>query len=422
MLKVNKEPFGHKEAQRAKKRFEWLRSFLIVQFGFVHQIIGMMNKVPSKKIDTMGVRVLGGGTFELSYNPNFIESLTDGEATFVMYHEILHLVLHHCTSRAFRNRELGNIATDLAVNDLIPIIAGSCERPVSAETGRLVGVFVDEFRKVKDENGLLIYKNIKNKQTAEWYYNFLLNAHEDGGGKGNGSGSLKDGGEGNGSGSLKDGGEGNGSGSHKGWKEDEIADEKIRAKIDEISKRNTWGNISAGNKELIEAAQVKRINWGNLIRRFLGNLAWKDREPTRKRPNRRTGFIHPGYKKVLIGRNLVAIDTSGSISPLMLSEFLSVINNMSEYVPIDLLQFDAEVTTNPKPWDKKRKSYAFTGRGGTNFEPVMEVVKKGRYKSVIILTDGEASSPSRPRARVLWVLPSGYKPPVDWGQVVNMEE
>ena len=82
---------------------------------------------------------------------------------------------------------------------------------------------------------------------------------------------------------------------HSGWEEHEVADERVKAKIKEIDQNDLWGNMTQTNKELILAAQVKRINWRNKIRTWFGNQAWKNKIATRKRPNRRTGFIHPGY-------------------------------------------------------------------------------------------------------------------------------
>jgi len=326
----------------------------------------------------------------------------------------LHLALHHCTTRKFDDPELGNVAQDLAVNELIPEIKGSCERPVDKK-GEVVGQFVDEYRKIKVD-GKEIFKDIKNKQSSEWYYDFLkknLPPPPKGEGEGKGKGKKGNNKDPFGKDRLDD---------HDGWKENEIADEKVRAKINEIDKNDMWGTVSAGDKELIMASQIRRINWSSFIRRFLGNMVWKERETTRKRPNRRTGFIHPGYKKVHVDRHLVAIDTSGSIDSGLLSRFLSAINSMSDYVPIDMMQFDWDKTSEPRPWEKKRKEFEFSGRGGTNFQPVIDTVEEKHYKSVIILTDGEASQPTRPKARVLWVLPMGHNPPVDWGQRVHMEK
>jgi predicted metal-dependent peptidase len=63
----------------------------------------------------------------------------------------------------------------------------------------------------------------------------------------------------------------------------------------------------------------------------------------------------------------------------------------------------------------------FLGRGGTDFAPIMQMVEERHYKSVVILTDGEAGAVPQPSAEVVWVLPAGHNPPVDWGKRIHME-
>jgi len=403
------EPLDPRLVRKAERRFEWLISFLICRFRFVHQILGMMTKTPVGGMGTMGVRVLDGARFNLIYDPAFVEGLTDEEATFIFYHEILHLALHHCTSRKFDNQDIGNMATDAAVNELIPVIPGSCERPRD-KSGKITGVFVDELAKKP------MFKGIEFKQSSEWYYDFFIRVlpkvYVDGGsdkGKGDKNGQKDPTGN-----PRMD--------SHDGWKEDEIADEKVRAKIQEIDKQDQWGTVSQSDREMITAAQTRKVNWRNFIRRFYGNMVWHDRETTRKRPNRRTGIIHPGYKKIHVDRHLVAVDTSGSVDSGLLGDFLATINSMIDFIPIDMMQFDWDKTEDPRPWDRSRKNFEFKGRGGTNFEPVMKIIEERKYRSVLILTDGQASAPSKPKARVLWVLPMGCNPPVDWGQRIHLQK
>ena len=384
---------------QGKRRMEWAIGFMVVRYHFVYQILSMMTKRVLPGMGTMGVRVLGGGQFELVYDPEFVLKLSDATLTYVLYHEIMHLALHHCTHRKFDDHQLGNIADDLAVNELIPTYAGSCEPPA----GELRGTHVDDFKKQPQ------FKDIQSKQTAEWYYDYLRKKQKEQGGgqsgKGKGKGEDKD--------------DQSGFDDHDGWKEDEIADEKVRAKIDEIAKNDQWGDVGASEKELILAAQTRRVNWRNILRQFYGNQVWHEREGTRKRPNRRTGYVHPGARKIQLDRHLVAVDTSGSIDSDLLGMFLSTVNQMTDYVPIDIMQCDCGVTDMPRPFSRKGE-FVFKGRGGTSFQPIMDVANERHYKSVVILTDGCASECTQPKARVVWVLPEGMNPPVDWGMKVHM--
>ena len=132
-------------------------------------------------------------------------------------------------------------------------------------------------------------------------------------------------------------------------------------------------------------------------------------------------LIHPGSKRIQVNRHLAEVDTSGSVVSEYLEGFLAVLNQISDYVPLDVGQFDYGQTQEPRPFDRRVKEYKFLGRGGTSFDEVMKIADERHYKSVVILTDGQAEAPPKPKAHVIWVLPSGCNPPVDWGMVVHIE-
>jgi predicted metal-dependent peptidase len=156
----------------------------------------------------------------------------------------------------------------------------------------------------------------------------------------------------------------------------------------------------------------------------MGQYDWRDREATRKRPNRRMKFLQPGTRALTVDKHLLAIDTSGSVDNSLLSKFLGVINQLQGDFYIDVMQFDCEKTSDPVPYKRRKANFEFKGRGGTDFGPVFEMCKTRKYKSVIILTDGQAAAPEEPKlTRVLWVLPSkDYQPPVSWGEKVHLSQ
>jgi predicted metal-dependent peptidase len=394
---VSKPPVDERTLETAKKRMDWAVGFLTVSYSFVYQVLGILHRTAKPGMETMGVYVQGGQLY-LEYDPQFVMWLKDSWLTYVLYHEVLHIVLRHCTHRRFDNKELGNIAHDLAVNELIPVVTGTCEPPM--RDGKRVGVFVQDLEKMPR------YKGIKRMQSAEWYYNFLMEKDKEASA---GKGSLKTVG-------VCD--------SHDGWNpEDEMADERVKAKVGDIAKNDLWGNVSASEQAVIMAAQTKRIDWRGLLMMLMGSYAWHEREATRKRVNRRTGFVHPGYRKLKVDRQLVVIDTSGSTFMLnLLGRFLSLVNSMIDECPIDIAQCDCGITSEPEPYESCRKEYTFKGNGGTSFDPIMALVDERGYKSVVIFTDGQASACRQPKAaRVIWVTPEGMEPPVDWGFKVKME-
>jgi predicted metal-dependent peptidase len=395
IIKKETGPPDPEKIEKAIARFEWLTGFMICRYKFIHTMLGMLIKEPSMGVDTMGVTVTRDGRFILLYNPQWVAELTDNELTYVFFHEVLHLALHHCTRRALTNdpaeHNLANIAHDLAVNELIPEDPTACMRPRDKD-GKIIGVFVDEMKKMQQ------FGDIEKYQTSEWYYEYLK-AKEMKGGQGGG----------------------NGFDDHDGWSLNDMADDKVTIKIQDVDQQSMWGDLSAEAKETIKAAQVHRINWRNLIRTWFGNMAWKDRIPTRKRPNRRTGMIHPGYKRSYTEKWLVVADTSGSISSDLAAEFVGVLNQLVDELPIDFAQCDADITETPHPYDRRQDKIEFKGRGGTDFEPIMQMASERHYRGLMILTDGCAAAPTRPKCRVLWVLPPHHNPPVDWGERVHLQ-
>jgi len=96
---------------------------------FFAAISRCISKIPTNAVPTAGVRVNPDtGFFEMMYNPDFFESLGDGnverqqvEILGVLKHEFYHLLFEHVTGRLPEdgmNRDW-NIATDLAINSFI---------------------------------------------------------------------------------------------------------------------------------------------------------------------------------------------------------------------------------------------------------------------------------------------------------------
>jgi len=372
-------------------RWDWVVTFMVLEDKFVHEMLMMMEKRANKAVGTMGVTVQGA-TLILYYNPDFINKLTDPELRYVVTHEIYHVALHHCSIRlpeSPEDRGIYNKAADMAINSLIPEDPNRC-MPTDPETKGI---------RPKDYG-------FEDKLSMEQYV-LLLRDQDASGGKGKGQGQ----------------GEGKGFDNHDGWAESEVMKEIIRNKIEQCSRNErVWGNMAGDVKAIILAAQRSQVSWQKILRHYLGLLPSTKVEPTFKKPNRRYGYPYCGTKRSHIDRKLVGIDTSGSISDDDLSQFLAEVNRLAEIQPVDLQLFDHALQGKCLPFDKKRAQFNVTGRGGTDFEPIMKLAEERRYQSLIMLTDGCAGAPDRPNyvKDIIWVITGGGKPPVDWGTVVHI--
>lgn len=413
-------------------RWEYILSSMVMGDPFIHAFLMIMSKHADEKIGTMGVRVVNGA-IQLAYSPTFFNKLTDSEVRWVLVHEVMHVVFHHCTNRNTpdeRMHTIHNYACDIAINQLIP------------STGTIL-------KPRKEVIEVLCHTQYKfpPKLSMEQYYQLLYQKDQEDKQKGNGDG--KGDGEGNDSGGLpgkdpaSDPGQGSGGGgkddpitgegkgqlidNHEGWSEEEaeIIDEMIRQKVDNLSRSDkSWGKVTGDLKELILAAQKSQIAWWRLLRSYLGLFASTKRETTMKRPNRRFGYPLPGNKRKHIDKILCCVDTSASISASSLSKFLTEMNTILETHHIDLAVFDTQIVEGPIPYTRKVKKYDFKGRGGTDFGAIMKLGTEGKYKCMVILTDGAAPAPEYPKGvkDIIWCLVDNGKPPVEWGKQIHVKE
>ena len=237
------------------ERWEYLVTSLILGDPFIHEFIIMMSKHPDESIKTMGVCVKDA-RINLAYAPSFLAKLTDSEARWVLVHEILHLVFHHCTVRSStdpRLHKLDNIACDLAINQLIP----EDGRIMKPRPEVITPYFPDAL-------------NFPEKLSKEQYFQLLIEKDKkEDGNNGQGQGQPQ---QGQGNGQSQDPNQGqpqqgqdkdkNDKGNaidaagdlvdnHEGWSDEEaeIIDEIIRNKVDQLSKSDkSWGRVTGGIK------------------------------------------------------------------------------------------------------------------------------------------------------------------------------
>ena len=196
------------------------------------------------------------------------------------------------------------------------------------------------------------------------------------------------------------------------WKEDELAVAEINQMIDTLAFNKHWGNISANMIDSIIASTKVKIDYRRVLRLFRTEVISSKRRLTRMRPSRRFGFDYMGSVHQLTSRLLIAVDTSDSVSNDMLSDFFGIVNRFFKYgiETIDVVMFDTEINGETISLKKAMKDgLKIIGRGGTDFQCVIDYAaqSKTRYQGLIILTDGDAPTPTLPpffRVPILWAL------------------
>lgn len=400
-----------------------LRRLLIYSPFSFNMLVGMEHK-STESIETMGVCVKNG-RITLAYNPNFFAALDESERNFVLIHEMMHVLLHHCTHRTsgdLRRACKENIAMDLAINCMIPEEAG-VKMPRFKED---VGV-----KKKGEIQGLLPSMfGFKDGLSYEQYMALLDKKFPD-----DTVILISSGGDGD-----KDGmelsekcplgkiakhriDEKHGS----GFDEDAYIDDYVRNEVEKIERNHTWGNLGSNAVEMVKKAQEQPLNWGDLLRLKLGPFLSFQKEPSRRRWNKHYGKPFLGNTTKSVEPVAVYADTSGSVGSEDLSRFVVEIERIANYTGVYLWSFDTDIKDpdeNVLFTHRTIDAMEFKGRGGTYFAPIFEHARKKNISQVVVLTDGYADKITAGQIEgleVIWVITRNGNKDNKAGTVIEMK-
>ncbi|MEM8637705.1 MAG: VWA-like domain-containing protein [Cyanobacteria bacterium P01_G01_bin.54] len=196
------------------------------------------------------------------------------------------------------------------------------------------------------------------------------------------------------------------------WDQDELLSDRLDELVRNAQANDSWGSIGGKLREQILANLHPKLDYRAVLRQFRTSILSQQRRLTRMKPNRRYGFAYMGSRRDFTTRLLFAIDVSGSMGTEELRQGFSVVNRFFNYgvSAIDVIQFDTELTADVMTFRRAQHNIQLTGRGGTNFAPVLAYLDEHRdYDGLIIYTDGYAPCPALPRnrrTRILWLFVS----------------
>jgi predicted metal-dependent peptidase len=428
----------------------------------------IIDKIVDPKQKTMGINTKSSPPY-IAYNPNFVNALSDEYLEAVMAKEGFKILLRHATTRLREPKTVSNLASDVTINGhIMGGIAdfGDTGTFFTAESfGLEKNKFYEEYyRRIKDIMDKVDQKVKEAMQNAQ--QKGEKQKGQQGGKGGQGEGNSKDGkGDGKGKkdpnqkGNLGGGGqqgdqesdqdgEGQGDGQNQGqgenefqefdsqsdalaqhhdpknstandqWGENNLFDADVQSYVNNEQKNlKNWGRHTNSMISAIIAANTPEINPKDIVRRFNNSVLTQVSTSSRMKLNRRFGLDSPGHRRNYKSRILFAVDTSGSMSNDELARGGALINATIKHAEIDWLPFDTKIYDIVKNLKRAQQTFDFKGRGGTDFQPVMDYAQEHKYDGIVILTDCCAAAPTRPtKAKVLWLSTSQkYKPPVDWG-------
>jgi len=363
---------------------------LIYTQPFYGSVLLALQKEINNSIPTAGVG-LNGVNYKLYINENFWNSLSEDHKFGLLIHELGHIVHFHLTEyKHLKDPELANIAKDIYINQTI-----------------------DE--KYLPPGGCTWEKfNVPKGKDTNYYYKRLLQDKEDGDSK-NLNEALKAMSKGEGSFTTNDGQQVN-LPNHE-WEEIDSASDALKKivqkntiqlvkTITELVSKSSPGSVPGSVMELLKSLSViepPKFNWRAYLKRFVGTSTKTWVTKTRRKKSKRFTQM-PGLKEKTFSKILVAIDSSLSVSKSDLIEFHKELVHMYKTGnDIDIVVADTEIRDQFK--FNPRKPLEIKGRGGTIFQPVIDLYNKNlkKYSCLIYLTDGEASTPVGCRGNILWV-------------------
>jgi predicted metal-dependent peptidase len=350
---------------------------LMLEHPFYGMFLIGLNKEWNESIPTAGVSK-HNINYKLVINTEFWASLSSDHKKGLLWHELLHIVFDHLNLRdEFADKRLFNIAADCELNQYII--------PSYLPNGAILPSTFPNLQ-------------LERKAGTNYYYNMLLDNQDDP----DVQNMMGDAGDMHGTWEEFD----NLSESEKKLIKSQ-AEYQLKEAAEEClkSRGQLPGEIAHIYKRITEVTPSK-FNWRAYLRRFAGNSYIVETKLSRKKLNKRYPDA-PGMKFKPKKHILVAIDTSGSVSNDELVEFFNEIRHIHKTgTEITVLQCDTQINSIEK-YDPK-KDVRVQGRGGTEFDPVIDYYNKNskRFTCLVYLTDGECYTTITPRGRMLWVISS----------------
>ncbi len=185
------------------------------------------------------------------------------------------------------------------------------------------------------------------------------------------------------------------------------------------------GKVGGALARLVDHLLQPQLPWRLLLARYMTAVMRDDF--SYMRPSRREGeAILPSLRSMQIDI-AVALDTSGSIKPREMDEFLSEVAALKGQMRarITLLPCDSSLAPGSpwifEPWDALNCPEHIKGGGGTDFRPVFAWLDEegSRPGLLVYFTDAEGQFPERePDYPVIWLVKG--RESVPWGQRIQL--
>ena len=325
---------------------------------------------------------------KLEINGDYLEGLEGSEVEFVLANGAMHASLAHEARRKKRSGWLWQMATDIAINDML--LQNGFNMPYGAEyRKRFSGMYAEEIYAQLRDDILLEDENLE------------YEAHE--------SEDIE----------LEE--------QTSYEREDEIFQEQLLAEeaISLLEEKMQMGEAPQSIERFFEIGNVGKIDWREELRIALERFFRDDyvMMPPSKKLLYRGIYLPSSISKTV--RLVIAIDSSGSVDEVLLNEFMGEVNFLMTLVPnyeIELLVCDDTIHSHKTFYSGEALDVVVKGGGGTDFRPVFAFIEKNfdDVRLLLYFTDMEGIFPKeKVDFPVKWVTPKeGIAP---FGEVLLLD-
>ena len=328
---------------------------------------------------------------KLEYREEYLAELEIDEIEFILANGAMHAALDHQNRRQKRSGWLWQMATDMAINDML--VQNGLELPYGAEyRERFSGMYAEE-----------IYAELKSD---------ILRDDED----------LEY------EADSVDDVEPNGEQQQQKTEQEELLQEQLLAEeaISLLEQEFAKGELPQSMERFFDIGSFGKIDWRDELRHAIDRY-FKD-DYTMMPPSKKllySGVYLPSNTSQTL-RLVIAIDSSGSIDQELLGAFLTEVNSLMSLMPnyiIELLVCDDKVHLHQTFYSGEQLSIEVKGGGGTDFRPVFEYVEQNfdDVKLLLYFSDLDGVFPKQePLYEVCWVSESQNSPP--FGRVIIIQK
>lgn len=198
----------------------------------------------------------------------------------------------------------------------------------------------------------------------------------------------------------------------------------VRASIQSKIAQDKPGTIPGEIEIFLNRLLNPKLPWNRILQKYLQAFAKNDY--TWRKPNRRYFPRHhlPSLYSESLMNIAVAVDTSGSVSDADFLRFVTETHSilrMMKPEKLTLIQFDTEIkSVNDIGSVQELMQVSFSGRGGTQINPVLDWANTNKPQLLLVFSDGEFRFHNvQTKSSTIWLIHDSPRFTAPFGKVIH---